>query len=165
MSASQLVDTLARKNGKKFDIIEGHDWLGIMGGMIAKKELGIPLIFHVHSTEVGRSIGRGSHTIKDIEFEGGQIADGVITVSNAMSDELLKLGFPPDKIRVCWNGVDPDKYDPTKISGDERMQMRRRYGVNDNENLLFFIGRLVSVKGVDNLVKAMPECFERISKY
>jgi glycosyltransferase involved in cell wall biosynthesis len=36
------------------------------------------------------------------------------------------------------------------------MQMRRRYGVNDNENLLFFIGRLVSVKGVDNLVKAMP---------
>jgi glycosyltransferase involved in cell wall biosynthesis len=156
MSASQLVDTLARKNGKKFDIIEGHDWLGIMGGMIAKKELGVPLIFHVHSTEVGRSIGRGSHTIKDIEFEGGQIADGVITVSNAMSDELLKLGFPPDKIRVCWNGVDPDKYDPTKISHDERMQMRRRYGVNDNETLLFFIGRLVSVKGVDNLVKAMP---------
>jgi glycosyltransferase involved in cell wall biosynthesis len=115
------------------------------------------LIFHVHSTEVGRSIGRGSHTIKDIEFEGGQVADGIITVSNAMSDELLKLGFPPDKIRVCWNGVDPDKYDPTKISGDERMQMRRRYGVNDNENLLFFIGRLVSVKGVDNLVKAMPD--------
>ena len=156
MSASQFVNLLVRKNCKKFDIMEGHDWLGILAGMTAKKELGIPLIFHVHSTEVGRSIGRGSHTIKDIEFEGGQIADCVITVSNAMSDELHKLGFPPDKIRVCWNGVDPNKYDPSKVSNEEKMQMRRRYGINDNENFLFFIGRLVSVKGVDNLVKAMP---------
>jgi len=156
MSASQFVNLLVRKNSRKFDIMEGHDWLGIMAGMIAKKELGIPLIFHVHSTEVGRSIGRGSHTIKDIEFEGGQIADCVITVSNAMNDELCKLGFPPDKIRVCWNGVDPSKYDPSKVSNEEKMQMRRRYGINDNENFLFFIGRLVSVKGVDNLVKAMP---------
>ena len=124
--------------------------------MIAKKELNIPLIFHVHSTEVGRSIGRGSHTIKDIEFEGGQAADGIITVSNAMADELQKLGFPTNKIHVCWNGVDPKKYDPQKVSKEERQNLRRRYGVADNETLLFFIGRLVTVKGVDKLVRAMP---------
>ena len=160
ISASQLVNFLARKEGKYFDIIEAHDWLGIMGGMIVKKELNVPLMFHVHSTEVGRSVGRGSHTIKDIEFEGGQVADCVITVSNAMSDELQKLGFPPNKIRVCWNGVDPDKYDPNKISQDEKIQLRRRYGIGDNENMLFFVGRLVTVKGVDNLVKAMPKVLE-----
>jgi len=73
-----------------------------------------------------------------------------------MSDELKKLGFPQDKIRVCWNGVDPNKYDPQRISFEERMNLRRRYGIDDNENLLFFIGRLVTVKGVDNLVRAMP---------
>jgi len=127
-----------------------------MGGMVAKKELKIPLIFHVHSTEVGRSIGRGSHTIKDIEFEGGQISDCVITVSNAMADELLKLGFPQEKIRTCWNGVDPAKYDPARISNDDRLALRRTYCVQDNETLLFFIGRLVTVKGADKLVRAMP---------
>ncbi|MCK5113079.1 MAG: glycosyltransferase family 4 protein, partial [Thermoplasmatales archaeon] len=155
-SASQLVNTLVRKNGKSFDIIDAHDWLGIVGGMIVKKKLDIPLVFHVHSTEGGRSVGGGSLTIKNIEFEGGQFADCVITVSHAMSDELKKLGFPQDKIRVCWNGVDPNKYDPQRISFEERMNFRRRYGVNDNETLLFFIGRLVTVKGVDNLVRAMP---------
>ena len=156
MSASKLVNELVRKNGRTFDIIDAHDWLGIMAGMIAKKELNTPLIFHVHSTEVGRSIGRGSHTIKDIEYEGGQIADCVITVSNAMADELQKLGFPPEKIRPCWNGVDPAKYDPAKVSNEERLTLRRRYGVQDNETLLFFIGRLVTVKGIDKLVRAMP---------
>jgi glycosyltransferase involved in cell wall biosynthesis len=157
MSASQLVNSLVHKNGRSFTIIDAHDWLGIMGGIVAKKELNIPLVFHVHSTEVGRSIGRGSHTIKDIEFEGGQIADCVITVSNAMADELLKLGFPQDKIRPCWNGVDPVKYDPAQVSNEDRLALRRRCGVQDHETLLFFIGRLVTVKGADKLVRAMPQ--------
>jgi glycogen synthase len=160
MSASQMVNLLVRKEKKQFDIVDAHDWLGIMGGMIAKKELKIPLIFHVHSTEVGRSVGRGSHTIKDIEYEGGQNADCVITVSFAMKDELEKLGFPPDKIRVCWNGVDPKKYDPAKVSKDERLQLRRGYGINDGENMIFFVGRLVTVKGIDKLVRAMPSVLD-----
>ncbi len=160
MSASQMVNLLVRKEKKSFDIIDGHDWLGIIGAMVAKKELNIPLMFHVHSTEVGRSVGRGSHTIKDIEFEGGQVADCVITVSYAMKDELEKLGFPPHKIRVCWNGVDPTKYDPNKIQDKEKTQLRRGYGIADDENMLFFVGRLVTVKGIDSLVKGMPSVLQ-----
>lgn len=160
MSASQLVNQLIRKDGKNFDLIDAHDWLGILGGMVVKKELDVPLVFHVHSTEVGRSVGRGSHAIKDIEFEGGQQADCVITVSHAMADELQKLGFPPDKIRVCWNGVDPTKYDPDKIPDEEKLQLRHNYGISDDENMLFFVGRLVTVKGVDNLVRCMPSVLQ-----
>lgn len=164
ISSSQLITSLVGKDGKSFDVIDAHDWLGIMGGMIAKKELNIPLMFHVHSTEVGRSVGRGSHAIKDIEFEGGQVADCIITVSYAMKDELEKLGFPPDKIRVCWNGVDPAKYDPNKISSEEKLQFRRKYGINDDEHMIFFVGRLVTVKGIDNLIKAMPSILEEFPK-
>ncbi len=156
ISASIMVNLLVRKEGKNFDIIDAHDWLGIMGGIIVKNELKIPLMFHVHSTEVGRSVGRGSHIIKDIEYEGGQLADCVITVSYAMKDELEKLGFPPDRIRVCWNGIDPNKYDPLKVTQEEKLHLRRDYGIKDDENMIFFVGRLVTVKGVDKLVKAMP---------
>ena len=160
ISSSHLINLLVRKEKKSFDIIDAHDWLGIIGGMNVKRELGIPLIFHIHSTEVGRSVGRGSHAIKDIEFEGGQVADCIITVSYAMKDELEKLGFPPYKIKVCWNGVDPKKYDPKKVSNEEKEQLRRQYGIKNDENMLFFIGRLVTVKGVDNLIKAMLSVIE-----
>jgi len=159
-SASQLIKTIVRKNGHSFDIIDGHDWLGIVGGMIVKKELEIPLMFHVHSTEGGRSVGGGSSTIKNIEFEGSQFADCIITVSHAMVDELKRIGFPKEKIRVCWNGVDPNKYDSKKVSAEEREKLRRSYGINKNETMLFFIGRLVTVKGVDKLVRAMPNILE-----
>lgn len=155
IAAYQIVNLFVKK-GQTFDIVDANDWLGIMGGMIVKKELDLPLIFHLHSTEVGRSLGRGSHAIKDIEFEGGQSSDCIITVSYAMKDELEKLGYPSDKIRVCWNGVDPVKYDPTKITFEQKLKLRSKYGINDDENMLFFIGRLVTVKGVNNLIKSLP---------
>ena len=160
MSASQLVNLLVKKEKKSFDIIDAHDWLGIIGGMVVKKELNIPLVFHVHSTEHGRSMGNGSNTIKGIEYGGGQNADCVITVSYAMKEELEKLGFPKNKIRVCWNGVDPNKYDPNLISNTDKIQLRKKYGIKENENMLFFVGRLVTVKGIDNLIKAMPSVLE-----
>jgi glycosyltransferase involved in cell wall biosynthesis len=77
-----------------------------------------------------------------------------------MKDELEKLGFPSDKIRVCWNGVDPAKYDPNKVSSEEKLQLRRQYGINDDDHMIFFVGRLVTVKGIDNLIKAMPSIIE-----
>ena len=159
-SASKLVNLLNNNGGGAFDIIDAHDWLGIIGGMVAKKSLDIPLIFHVHSTEVGRSVGGGSQTIKNIEFEGGKIADCVITVSYAMKDELIGLGFPEEKIRVCWNGIDPQKYDPEKISQQDRNKLRKKYGIKDGETMLFFIGRLVTVKGADKLIESMPNFFK-----
>ena len=156
-SAAQLVHGLVQSNQREFDIIDGHDWLGIIGGMIAKKNLNLPLVFHVHSTEQGRSLGGGSDTIKRIELEGGKRADCIITVSYAMKDELCKMGFPEEKIRVCWNGVDPEKYDANRFSMNQKKQLRSRYGILDHEKMLFFVGRLVTVKGADKLVKAMPE--------
>lgn len=157
LSASKLVNGFNHSSENFIDIIDAHDWLGILGGIMAKQALHVPLVFHVHSTEFGRSAGAGSRTISNIEKHGGDAADGVITVSYAMKDELIRLGFPQNKIHVCWNGIDPEKYDPSSIPEDEKRKLRQRYRVNDDEILLFFIGRLVTVKGISQLVEAMPD--------
>lgn len=157
MSASKLVESMDNNGHKPLDIIDAHDWLGVMGGVMAKQALKKPLVFHVHSTEHGRSVGGGSQTISSIEKHGGDIADGVITVSYAMKDELIGLGFPPEKIHVCWNGIDPEKYDSSKFSEEDKKTLRHRYGVSDDEIFLFFIGRLVTVKGISQLIEAMPD--------
>ncbi len=157
LSAKTLVDTIIQSNnGNHVDIIEAHDWLGIFGGMMAKKELDVPLMFHVHSTEKGRSTGSGSPTIQHIEKKGAEIADGIITVSYAMQEELHQLGFPKEKIRVCWNGIDPEKYHIEKVSTKQCQILRQRYGIERDEIFLFFIGRLVTVKGIMQLIESMP---------
>jgi glycosyltransferase involved in cell wall biosynthesis len=165
LSAKTLIDTITQSNnGHHVDIVESHDWLGILGGMMAKKELDVPLMFHVHSTEHGRSGGTGSPTIKHIEKTGADIADGIITVSYAMQEELQQLGFPKEKIRVCWNGIDPKKYHQKLIPEKQRKALRQRYGIKDDEVFLFFIGRFVTVKGVTQLIEAMPLIMQQFPK-
>jgi glycogen synthase len=164
LSASKLVEELNHLAQNAVDIIDAHDWLGVLGGIMAKQTLHVPLVFHVHSTEFGRSAGNGSNTISGIEKHGGDVADGVITVSYAMKDELIGLGFPQDKIHVCWNGIDPEKYDLSTIAEEEKRKLRHRYGVKDDEVFLFFIGRLVTVKGISQLIEAMPDIIDSFPK-
>lgn len=164
LSATKLVNQLAGKDGRKFDLIGAHDWLGIFGAAGSKRGLNLPLIFHIHSTEKGRSMGKGSRVIEDFEYRGAEIADCIITVSHAMEKELHMLGFPRNKIRVAWNGVDAEKYNPEKISKEEIQKIRKRYKVGDDENMLLFVGRLVGVKGVEKLVESMPEILSEFPK-
>ena len=162
LSASKLINDLIKKEKIQYDIVVAHDWLSIMGGIAVKKETKLPLAFHIHSTEKGRTLGNGSGVVSNIEMRGGKMADIIVTVSYAMKDELIQLGFPREKIHVRYNGVDPEKYNPNKYSADQIKKVREQYGIKDNEFMIFFIGRLVGVKGVDKLIMAMPHILSKI---
>jgi glycosyltransferase involved in cell wall biosynthesis len=164
LSASKLVNELIRKESIKYDIVIAHDWLSAIGGITVKKEVGLPLAFHVHSTEKGRTFGNGSEVVSNIELHCGMAADLIVTVSYAMKEELTKLGFPKDKIQVCYNGVDPQKYNPEEIDKEQIKKVREFYGIKDDELMILFIGRLVGVKGVDKLIMAMPHILQKAPK-
>jgi len=162
LTASKLVNELVRREEFDYDLVVAHDWLSVIAGIAIKKELGLPLVFHMHSTEKGRTSGNGSDVVSNIEQRGGQVADLVITVSHAMKDELAELGFPNDKVKVCYNGVDPEKYSPKQVSEEKKNELRQEYGLKENDLMALFIGRLVWVKGVDKLIMAMPEVLKKV---
>jgi glycogen synthase len=144
------------RSGKKYDVVIGHDWLGVVGASIIKKSLGAKMFLQYHSTEQGRQGGGGSRTIKHMEKHGSEIADGLITVSWAMRDELIAQCIPAERIAVSWNGVDPMKYDPAKVSEKERRALRAKYGIPPGAPLVLFVGRLTEVKGAWRLARAVP---------
>lgn len=160
LSASKLVNDLVRKEEFDYDIAVAHDWLSAIGGMTVKKELGLPFAFHVHSTEKGRTMGNGSDVVSNIELHAAKAADKILTVSYAMEDQLTRLGFPKDKIEVCYNGVDQEKYDPEAVDPQETRKLRGSYGVKEEDQMILFVGRLVGVKGVDRLIMSMPHVLE-----
>ncbi|MEM2394695.1 MAG: glycosyltransferase family 4 protein [Candidatus Bathyarchaeia archaeon] len=161
LSASKIVNELIKKEDFKYDLVVAHDWLSVISGVTIKKETGLPLVFHVHSTEKGRTLGNGSEVVSSIELRGAKAADLVITVSYAMKEELVKLGFPSEKIEVCYNGVDPQKYNPEAVKADDVRRLRESYGIKEDEPMILFLGRLVGVKGVDKLVMAMPHVLQK----
>jgi glycogen(starch) synthase len=162
LTASKMVNELVRSEGYLFDIVIAHDWLSAMGGIAIKRELGLPFAFHVHSTEKGRTMGNGSEVVSNVEFRAAQTADLIVTVSNAMKEELIGLGFPAEKIQVVYNGVDPQKYNKEEVSADKVRAVRQKYGLKDDDIMVLFLGRLVWVKGVDKLVAALPQVLQKI---
>ncbi|MFA5930560.1 MAG: glycosyltransferase family 4 protein [Candidatus Micrarchaeia archaeon] len=147
-----------------YDIAVCHDWLSSMAGITVKDNTNLPLALHMHSTEYGRSAGKGSPFIKNLEYSTGQKADLVFTVSYSMEEELRSLSFPEKKVRVVWNGVDEKKYSIRNFKPEALLEYRRKLGVKDDEKMVLFTGRLTFVKGVDTLVRAMPAVLANVPK-
>ena len=163
LSATKFVNELIKKEGYEFDIICAHDWLSAIAGLMIKKELGLPFVFHFHSTEWGRKLdgGSDSETVMYIEEAAANAADGIITVSYPMQEDLIRHGIEAEKIRVCWNGVSTELYDPNRLDYSAIQELRNGYGISTEDKMILFVGRLTPVKGIVNLVKAMPTVISR----
>ncbi len=156
LSAAKFINSVVKKEGYHFDVVCVHDWLSGIAGITVKNETKLPVVFHVHSTEWGRSGGHGSGVVSHLETATANTSDHIITVSDAMREDLTRHGWPPTKVSVVWNGVDPKGYNPNVCGKEDVERIRRKYGVDGNWNMLLFLGRLTWVKGVRNLVQAMP---------
>lgn len=92
----------------EFQLIHAHDWLTFPAAIAAKKASGKPLILHIHSTDFDRSGGSVNPKIFDIEKQGMDEADQIITVSNLIKRRLInQYNISPEKITTIYNGIDP----------------------------------------------------------
>lgn len=134
-----------------FDLIAVQDWLSAPAGLALARHRLAPMVFHIHSAEWGRMGGGGSPTVTFWEQELGRQADTVITVSQAMRDDLIDHAFDPDRTHAVWNGIDPVRYHP---DAPGRQRIRDQYKFADDDLVALFVGRLTAVKGVLPLVEA-----------
>jgi glycosyltransferase involved in cell wall biosynthesis len=82
-----------------------------------------------------------------------------VAVSQAIRDELVTAGAPPESIWSITNGVDTDRFCPV-VAGERRM-VRRALGFDDGP-LVVFAGRFAPEKGVDVLLDAWPRLVARV---
>jgi glycosyltransferase involved in cell wall biosynthesis len=164
LAAAEMINVVIKQEKYDYAVVSINDWLSSIAGIICKNELKTPVVFHVHSTEWGRSGGEGSATVNYLESMMAEKADGIITVSHAMKEDLAKHGWPESKIHVVWNGVDPEKYAPQKDKSEDVQRLRQRYGIAKDETMILFLGRLTWVKGVRNLVQGMPLVLDEYPK-
>jgi len=144
-----VASSLALK--EKFDVIHAHDWLCYPAGVAAKKSSGKPLVVHMHATEFDRSGENVNQQVYDIEREGMEVADRVITVSNLTRKIVIeKYGIDPDKVITVYNAVDPST-------------QKDFTGVNKNvkEKVVTFLGRITYQKGPEYFIEAANKVLKR----
>jgi glycosyltransferase involved in cell wall biosynthesis len=136
----------------EFDVIHAHDWLTYPAGIAARDISGKPLIVHVHATDFDRSGGNVNPTVYQIEKNGFEAADKIITVSNLTRNTVIeKYGISPDKVVTIYNAVEP-------ISDEERMQAKR--GIP--EKVVTFLGRITLQKGPEYFIEAAHRVLQKM---
>jgi len=126
-----------------FDVIHAHDWLTYPAGVAAKKATGKPLVIHVHATEFDRSRGNVNQTVYQLELEGMQQADKIITVSNHTRNIVIQnYGVPASKVITVHNGVEAveDLF--------SKPQQKK-----EGEKMVTFLGRITMQKGPEYFVE------------
>lgn len=144
---------------KKFDIIHAHDWLVGYCAKVLKEAYKIPLIATIHATESGRNNGIRSEMqryINDAEIYLTIESRKIIVCSNYMKLHVSEvLGTELGKIKVIPNGI--HNYD-NNLQEDLK-QFKHKYA-EDEEKIVFYIGRHVFEKGIQVLIDAIPKILE-----
>jgi len=143
--------------GNHFDVVHAHDWLATNAMIWIKQGRGRKGILTVHSTEYGRCgndfYGGRSARVRELERAGTYWADRVITVSQALKNEVMWMYEVPDwKASVVYNGVNLHHFDGWVNPG----WIKGRYGIGPTDPMVLFAGRMVYQKGPDLLVEAIP---------
>lgn len=138
------------------DLVHLHTWYSHFGGILAKKNYGIPMVLTVHSLEPLRpwkreQLGNGYDCTTWLEKTAIEMADAVIAVSHETRMDILSL-FDVDeaKVHVIHNGIDPEEYRPT-FDPD----LLRKYGIDPEMPFVLFVGRVTRQKGIVHLVNAI----------
>ena len=131
-----------------FDVIHAHDWTAYLAGIAAKKATGKKLVAHVHITSFDQAAGDNvDPEIFKVEREGFAAADKVVTVSEYTKHKIIeKHGVDPDKIEVVHNGCD---LHAQEIHTPALAELKAQ-----GKFIVFFIGRITLMKGVDHMVRA-----------
>lgn len=118
------------------DLIHCHDWMTFDAGLRAAAHHHVPLVLHVHATELDRTNFQPDPWIFEREREGLLRADHVIAVSHYTKDILVKhYGIPGDRITVVHNGHTlQGSEDTAAVHRDERAP------------IVLFLGRLTIQK-------------------
>ena len=147
-----VVQTLALlRYIKENHIIHTH-WslsagIGCLGKLISRKSC--PIVATVHGSDIFQATQNPLGAILTRLILQG--CNRVTGVSQALVNEVIKLGLRPDKVSVISNGVDIEQFKP--------------FPFHLRQNSILFVGSLIERKGLRFLLSALPDVFRAFPNY
>ncbi len=92
-----------------------------------------------------------------LETEACLGADRVITITEALRDELVRRGVPEEKIDIVPNGVDSDRFHPRPR--DDALGVK--LGLTPDNVVIGYVGSILDYEGLDDLLSAIRLCVDR----
>lgn len=90
-------------------------------------------------------------------------ADLILADSEFSKRDVLRLlKVPAEKVQVVYLAVDSDKYQAKALPTEERRELLRKFGMDGEERLIFYIGGFDRRKNVGQLLEAFQQALPRL---
>ncbi len=132
---------------------------GILG-MLAANLVGVPIRLHtVAGLPLMVSKGFKHSILEAVEKLTYACAIKVYSNSKGLEQFILENKYAPaEKIKVITNGssngIDTSYFNPNQFSNEHKQVLRHDLGIQEDDFVFIFVGRLVGDKGINELVKA-----------
>ncbi len=154
----------ARRSPGRYDLIHANFW---MSGWVAcqlKPLLNVPVVEIFHALGKVKRLHQGDADTSPedrVVVEYGIIDDAdriIAQCPNEMHELVTLYDADPTKIEVIPSAVDVETFRPIP-----RDKARQELGLDPNEWIVVYVGRMLPRKGIDNLLQAFAELAPRTS--
>jgi D-inositol-3-phosphate glycosyltransferase len=155
------LESFRSRNKLQYDLIFSHYWLSALAGTRLQQRWLVPHVVMFHTLGAVKNLIRETnHAVLGekeprlrIETERSLVRDchRIIASTDGEKRALVRrYSAPSHKIGVLPCGVNLEHF---RAIG--KAQARRRLGLN-SDKIILFVGRIDPLKGVENLIKALP---------
>ncbi|MGK4066067.1 glycosyltransferase family 4 protein [Rothia sp. HC945] len=153
---AESVEALARET-KPALIHAASNYVNGVTGVQTAQKLGLPSIYEIRGlweiTRVSREPDWGNsdlyrHMVR-METDAARQATKVLTITNALREEMIARGVGSEKITVLPNGVNTDRFQP--LPRDEALA--ERLGVQ-GKTVIGYIGSILDYEGIGLILEA-----------
>lgn len=155
-----LVQLIQLFRKEKPQIVHTHTPKAGLLGMIAARLTGVPHRLHtVAGMPLTVATGFKRQLLNQMEKLTYACATKVYPNSFGLEKIILDEKFTsPTKLKVIGkgssNGIDTSEFDPNKVSEETKNEIRKNLGINEDDVVFLFVGRVVKDKGINELVQA-----------
>ena len=152
-SITQLAPLITKvvKIAQSYDLIYANTQKALVVGAIASFFSRRPLVFHLHDI---LSPEHFSQTNRSISVTLANRASLVIVNSQASKKAFIEAGGEADKVKIVYNGFDPQKY----INKETEIQQVRKELELEDKFIVGHFSRLAPWKGQHILIEALAKC-------
>ncbi|MEE1226659.1 MAG: glycosyltransferase family 4 protein [Bacteroidales bacterium] len=138
-------------------IVHGNTPKGSLLSMIAAWITRVPVrIYMCHGLRYQGCYGLKRKLLMFMERISCSCATEIICVSHGIKEVLIEDRITNKEPIVIWNGsvqgIDMGKFNPDNIT--DKQGLKGKYGIEDDDFVLTFVGRIVKDKGINELVEA-----------